>query len=440
MLADKAGLEGMDLVHKIVCIATDGTAVFTGCNGGLCQMMKRSAAPFVQPMHCIAHKTQLCAAVLKEVPLVQRQQNLVRHIHTHFCKSAKSFNELIDLSVDMNLAPPKKMLRYVETRWMSLYEPLLRLHDTYPLVALKMDDDARAGKDNAWGLRSEMLDLEMILGHTLLFPLLRELVYLVKTAQEATAHVQHLRCAVEMCISRLRKEYVSEEAFDPKAFREFDHIMYSEQSMLQWGEGDDGVLHLQVGEGEKKVMLPLHVTARTGRAGRPGTTAVTNELFLATAEYMKVLVTQAALSVIEEIETRFPPMPLLTGFDVIYADFWADAEKADGATVLANLEVLEDFYCTPKMIVTAEGEEHEIAPILNGPLLREQRAFFLEQIVMHSRKSVEKARGEKVKNGAILPWFATSHMWQTMYRSPSIRHRMSEYFRLADLALVLIGG
>ena len=98
LLASNCGIQGKALAQKLVCCATDGAAVFSGLRAGLIALLRKQHAPFVMPMNCMAHRTQLCVSILSDVPLVSRIQRLLKGMYAYFSRGAKRLNELRDFA------------------------------------------------------------------------------------------------------------------------------------------------------------------------------------------------------------------------------------------------------------------------------------------------------------------------------------------------------
>lgn len=67
-------------------------------------------------------------------------ENLLGVTHAYFCKSPKRFVEFKQLA-ELTNTKGLKMLRNVQTRWVSLIEPLRRLLSEYRTLIYKMTAD-----------------------------------------------------------------------------------------------------------------------------------------------------------------------------------------------------------------------------------------------------------------------------------------------------------
>jgi hypothetical protein len=208
-------------------------------------------------MHCAAHRTQLSIGVLEGVKNVDKNLNLLQGVHEYFKSSSKRVNEMVGLAAAFEMAVPVKMLRYVETRWLSMVLPMERLYKQYGLVALKVYRDAKEGTGAAQSLSQTMLDLSVILGQALYMPLFREVNALVKKAQKAGQFVKHLKDGVFECIDQLSALYHGPNAFNRIEFPEFTYLLKGRMdkdakgrshfvsSPLQWVVWRDGQVEFE---------------------------------------------------------------------------------------------------------------------------------------------------------------------------------------------------
>lgn len=80
-------------------------------------------------VHCMAHRTNLAFKIIRKEILVNKVEMLVGYLHGFFCRSSKRVMEF-KKSAD-GLTRGNKILKNVETRWISLYEPVKCVYDEY---------------------------------------------------------------------------------------------------------------------------------------------------------------------------------------------------------------------------------------------------------------------------------------------------------------------
>ncbi len=115
ILSVVGGISGMELAWKLVCVATDGASVMTGIHTGVVTQLQL-VAPWALPMHCMAHRTNLCAAVLKRWPLVQDIVQLLHSCHNYMCRSSKCIQQLRAAAKEAGTGG-NRILKDVETRY-----------------------------------------------------------------------------------------------------------------------------------------------------------------------------------------------------------------------------------------------------------------------------------------------------------------------------------
>lgn len=75
---------------------------------------------------------------------------LLRESHSYFCKSPKRYIEFRNLA-EITETKGLKLLRNVETRWVSLIDPMRRILSEYRTLVLKMYEDlAENEKAEVW--------------------------------------------------------------------------------------------------------------------------------------------------------------------------------------------------------------------------------------------------------------------------------------------------
>jgi hypothetical protein len=96
-------------------------------------------------MHCCAHHLQLAAKSLNKLDLMSAIQDLLQHSHSYFSCSPKKVSEFHTLAVLLQ-SKGLKLLKNVQTRWISCHSPLRRLLEEWKLVMAKMHNDCEDKK------------------------------------------------------------------------------------------------------------------------------------------------------------------------------------------------------------------------------------------------------------------------------------------------------
>jgi hypothetical protein len=110
----------------------------------------------------------------------------------------------------LGLKRPKRVLQCIETRWLGLVKPMERISQMYCLLALEVSDEVYKDEPAAIYMLSTLLDVDVVLGHLLLLPLLKELTYLVKLLQNKEIYVGDVKAAVITAIEGITDNYLVE--------------------------------------------------------------------------------------------------------------------------------------------------------------------------------------------------------------------------------------
>ena len=65
-------------------VAADGASVLQSQSSGLIKRVQQQAAPYAQPMHCMAHRVDLCAGVLDRHALIEVAAMLVSGTYSFY--------------------------------------------------------------------------------------------------------------------------------------------------------------------------------------------------------------------------------------------------------------------------------------------------------------------------------------------------------------------
>lgn len=96
-------------------------------------------------MWCHAHRSQLAAKVLADVPIVAQLSMAATSISGYFSRSPKRLGELQSVTVPLGLGCIRP-LRNVATRWISLMRPLERIFLMYTALTACFDKAADGDK------------------------------------------------------------------------------------------------------------------------------------------------------------------------------------------------------------------------------------------------------------------------------------------------------
>jgi len=125
-LAAGGGLETKVVAEKLISFGADGAATMSGLHCGVIVQIKEQFAPFCHGVHCVAHRCNLAFKALEPLGIFKSISQVLQITHAYFNQSPKrltQFKSLAKLTETKGL----KMLKRVETRWVSFIEPLRRL-------------------------------------------------------------------------------------------------------------------------------------------------------------------------------------------------------------------------------------------------------------------------------------------------------------------------
>ena len=144
-LKEIGGMDDSMITKKLVCVGADGASVMQGQRNDLCARLQHLVAPYMLSIHCMAHRMNLAFKIVRKFPSVSNVKYLVRDVHAYFCRSPKRFLEFQNCAE--GVTDGKKLLKYVDTRWISLKGSAQRLFDEYAsLVGVMYENHSIVGK------------------------------------------------------------------------------------------------------------------------------------------------------------------------------------------------------------------------------------------------------------------------------------------------------
>ncbi|KAG2445298.1 hypothetical protein HYH02_008765 [Chlamydomonas schloesseri] len=380
ILSVVGGLSGMELACKLVCVATDGASVMTGMHIGVVTQLQL-VAPWALPMHCMAHRTNLCAAVLKRWPLVQDIVQLLHSCHNYMCRSSKRISKLRAAAREAG-TDGNRILKDVETRWLAMKAPMQRVLDEQRSLLVFFASES-SSESAAAGLYDRLRNGELLLAMHALLPGLVELNVFIKLCQARELYVGDLQSALERLKQTLHRLYVNPASkFSQQTFRHYHHFAAGTAGEGEAWEADPDAEEEQLGW---RIADSFHsfiaVPPPTGARGRPSSLPV--ELTPALLSRVRAKVEQGCsdamgdVDVVRELGSRFPDDKLLGAFRIVYSNYWAplseseEEHEARRADVRSKLTVITDFY-SKKCVVKGQP----VGPLLDSKLLDEQLNSF----------------------------------------------------------------
>ena len=131
-------------------------------------------------VHDFAHRTNLVVEALPGLLVVQKFESLCKALYSYFSGSPKRHLEFIKLAKVVE-TEGLKILNKVQTRWISLLEPLKRICGEYKTLIVKFAIDA-SHESGAWKHLSLLLDIATLLALPCILPMLEAVQSLIKFA------------------------------------------------------------------------------------------------------------------------------------------------------------------------------------------------------------------------------------------------------------------
>lgn len=253
--------------------------------------------------------------------------------------------------------------------------------------------------------------------------------------QMRDAYVHDLSLSIQTVLNRLEAMYVKDAtAYVGADFTSLSALSncvsrketFRSASPIEfWSDPDDpedkGTAHYVYGdEGVKLLAVPR----RKGTAGRPPSTTqpVTRKSFKLLLSHVKLRASAAAKALRLELVRRFPSPKLLSALSIVYPQYYADFAEADFND---HIEALCGFYGSGR-----EVDGATMPALVDPELLRAQAPFFQQYAVEVAQRIKANLDG--------LPQI--TQFWRRLAASPSFGPRISEFMKLAKIAIVMVGG
>ena len=416
-LKEIGGMDGLMITKKLVCVGADGAAVMQGQRNGLCVRLQLSAAPYMLGIHCMAHRMNLAFKIVSTFPSVSNVEYLVREVHAYFCRSPKRFLEFQKFAE--GVTDGKKLLKDVDTRWISLKGPAQRLFDEYASLVGVMYEH-RSSVEKAKTLLFELTNIETLLTLAGILPMLHEMNNLVKLSQSRTMYIAEYTSARKITCLALDNLYLRPGSFIGIAFTSWTKIINIENNEIFLKFDEKGMLCMAV----RGHMIPFYYNEKIGRTTKES--HVSREIFDNIVTSVRCNLIEIAKSLSTEIRDRFPRDELLEAMSVVYPQYWNncqhDTTLKDDFT--KKLKILISHFCREAQI---EGEQ--IPGILDRKKMVDQAQCFAETMWMQFREL-----DNPLEYGAI------TRLWTKLSGSQFLLQSMSEYFKLVDLCQTMILG
>jgi len=86
-LKEIANLIDVEITKKLICVGADGASVMQGNRNGLCIHLQTSVAPYMIPIHCMAHRLNLAYKIVSTHICMAKVEELIDEVYAYFSKS-----------------------------------------------------------------------------------------------------------------------------------------------------------------------------------------------------------------------------------------------------------------------------------------------------------------------------------------------------------------
>ncbi|KAG0572981.1 hypothetical protein KC19_VG138700 [Ceratodon purpureus] len=427
------GISKQECVNKLASFGADGVNTFQGKRSRVVKQLQNRFAPRVMGIHCMAHRTNLAVEALSKLEVVSRIEAMLASLFRFFSKSPKRHREYQALAEHMN-SKGLKILRNVKTRWISMLSPALRIMNEYNVLVVKFHQDSQAA--SVTNVLAYLTDVQILLGLACLLPMLRSLHSLIKFAQGRDLFVCDYVAPIHCCMEEVQAFYVDEaKSFEQDIFWDFKALLQTKHDHIPmtWKTTSEG-LDLNSDGLEILHFTPTSHNIRAVYVAPNGKAShVTRDVYACIIHDVKVMCRGAALKLLKQLEARFPASSLMDAFGFVYPQYWQVPNAEENFE--KHLAVIKEHYCYRKTFDIPTHEQTKskgrvAEPVLNSSLLDEQKVMF---------KITMRANSELALKGE-LPMNPLTRLWRRLDASGLLRHKLSEYIKVTELAVVTVLG
>lgn len=137
-----------------------------------------------------------------------------------------------------------------------------------------------------------------------------------------------------------------------------------------------------------------------------------------------------ATAVVRDLGSRFMPPEHAKGLAVVYAHYW-DKQPSD-EDFLLRLAIVKARYCAEATLVSGD----RVPALLDRHKLAAQQSAFVDVM----RSQAEHRASIELSSSASSPAEQTTKLWRYLDGQPITKADISEYIKLAELALVMTPG
>jgi hypothetical protein len=138
--------------------------------------------------------------------------------------------------------------------------------------------------------------------------------------------------------------------------------------------------------------------------------------------------TDATAKLVEQLSCRFPSAGLMDALGIIYPQYWLDPNC--DTNFERHIRILKEQYGTSKPFSTAAFPEGSVNPILSPANLDMQTSMFKNCMKEHAARMLNKPPDQN----------PVTRLWRSLDANSYLRHSLSEFIILAQLAIVMVLG
>ena len=217
MLVNFIHENGLEM-RRVIAFCSDGASVMTGCHNGVGVQLQQTN-PFMQCVHCIAHRLALCCAdCADDMDYPDMAENVINNISAFFNHSGKRTNELQKISRQFNIGRTK-IVKSGKTRWLSraaVVDVLLQMFAALSQLFMSnaQADDTAAALSKAF---TTYMFVGILCGMADLLALLAELSrsYQKDTIDYSTMQTRLLQVRSAVITDFLSQANAGDSSFDP---------------------------------------------------------------------------------------------------------------------------------------------------------------------------------------------------------------------------------
>ena len=426
--------------HKLVAMAADGCSTMQGQQNGLLARMRR-VCPYMQKMSCVAHKLNIIVEKLPDgFTVINDVYHAVQRVSVYFntspkrCAQLKQEQEFLGLDI-------LKPVTLVDTRWLPLYDGICTLRRIYPAVLRVLVKNRRKDPGVAEVLYQKLTSVPVLVGMYALQPFYQCLHILTKELQKSFLYPGDVAAAVSHCLSKIKGTYNEVKFEDQESLKKLLNDVYQVlkcTKTTRLRKGMTGQLFYFMGK-EDVAEDPNDMVAIKDR-NQPTTIPRLEECVKSILSETK----QAANLMVFNLESGMPREPLLKALCIVTPRYWMQLKRDFGnipkfqrmGKVNQLVQEIIVEFCEPR----ASGDDM-VPPLLDTELLEEQFDSFFrfmeKRVEDLEKRMMNTASVEDRLNIDAIILNAGGEEVATFWSEPNIPSDVSEYARLAHLALCI---